>query len=88
VHAAGVAIFGLTLVFLVGYLAARRHAVPLLFRLAIGLVALLLMQMGLGELQYRMHLPWWLVLVHVAVAAAVWGWTVVLVALLRRTTPA
>jgi cytochrome c oxidase assembly protein subunit 15 len=85
VHAAGVAIFGLTLVFLVGYLAARRRAVPLLFRLAVGLVALLLVQMGIGELQYRTHLPWWLVLVHVAVAAAVWGWTVVLVALLRRT---
>ena len=88
VHAAGVAVFGLTLVFLVGYLAARRHATPLLFRLALGLVALLLLQMGLGELQYRTHLPWWLVLVHVAVAAAVWGWTVVLVALLRRSAPA
>ncbi len=88
VHAAGVAIFGLTLVLLVGYLAAQRRAVPLLFRLAVGLVALLLVQMGIGELQYRTHLPWWLVLVHVAVAAAVWGWTVVLAALLRRTAPA
>jgi len=67
---------------------ARRHAVPLLFRLAVGLVALLLVQMGIGELQYRTHLPWWLVLVHVAVAAAVWGWTVVLAALLRRAAPA
>jgi heme a synthase len=88
VHAAGVAVFGLTLVFLVGYLASQRRATPLLFRLAVGLVALLLVQMGIGELQYRTHLPWWLVLVHVAVAAAVWGWTVVLAALLRRTTPA
>jgi heme A synthase len=88
VHAAGVALFGLTLVFLVGYLAAQRRATPLLFRLALGLVALVLVQMGLGELQYRTHLPWWLVLVHVAVAAAVWGWTVVLAALLRRAAPA
>jgi heme a synthase len=88
VHAAGVALFGLTLVFLVGYLAARRRDVPLLFRLAVGLVALLLVQMGIGELQYRTHLPWWLVLVHVAVAAAVWGWAVVFAALLRRTAPA
>jgi heme a synthase len=88
VHAAGVAIFGLTLVFLVGYLAAQRRAVPLLFRLAVGLVALLLVQMGIGELQYRTHLPWWLVLVHVAAAAAVWGLTVVFAALLRRTAPA
>src|ERR671937_12376 len=88
VHAAGVAVFGLALVFVVGYLAARRRATPLLFRLALALVALLLVQMGIGELQYRTHLPWWLVLVHVAVAAAVWSWTVVLAALLRRTTPA
>jgi heme a synthase len=85
VHAAGVAVFGFTLVFLVGYLAARRRVAPLLFRLALGLVALVLLQMGLGELQYRTHLPWWLVLVHVAVAGAVWGWTVVLAALLRRS---
>ena len=84
VHAAGVAVFGLALVFVVGYLAAQRHATPLLFRLAVGLVALVLVQMGIGELQYRTHLPWWLVLVHVAAAAGVWGWTVVLAALLRR----
>src|SRR5207237_3123163 len=90
VHAAGVAVFGLTLAFVVGYLAANRLRVPLLFRLAVGLVGLVLVQMGIGELQYRTHLPWWLVLVHVAVAAAVWGWTVVLAALLWRPlgTPA
>jgi cytochrome c oxidase assembly protein subunit 15 len=88
VHAAGVAVFGLTLVFVVGYLAAQRRATPLLFRLAVGLVGLVLVQMGIGELQYRTHLPWWLVLVHVAVAAGVWAWTVVLAALLRRTAPA
>ena len=92
VHAAGVAVFGLTLVFVVGYLAAQRHSAPLLFRLAVGLVGIVLLQMGIGELQYRTHLPWWLVLVHVAVAAAVWSWTVVLAALLRRrsvlTSPA
>jgi cytochrome c oxidase assembly protein subunit 15 len=84
VHAAGVATFGLGLVFVVGYLAAQRRAEPVLFRLAVGLVGLVLVQMGIGELQYRTHLPWWLVLVHVAVAAAVWSWTVVLAALLWR----
>ena len=36
--------------------------------------------MALGDIQYRTHLPWWLVLVHVAVAATVWAWTVALVA--------
>ena len=84
VHAAGVALFGLALVFVVGYLAANRARAAFLFRLSIGLVALVLVQIGIGELQYRTHLPWWLVLVHVAVAAAVWAWTVVLAALLWR----
>ena len=31
---------------------------------------LLLLQMGVGELQYRTELPWWLVLIHVGLAAA------------------
>jgi heme A synthase len=40
--------------------------------------------MALGDIQYRTHLPWWLVLVHVAIAATVWSWTVALVALMWR----
>ena len=84
VHAGAVAVFGLCLVFGLGYLAARRDRAPRLFRLACGLVALVLVQMGLGELQYRTHLPWWLVLVHVTLAAAVWAWTVILVTMIRR----
>jgi heme A synthase len=40
--------------------------------------------MGLGELQYRTHLPWGLVLVHVLVAAAVWAGVVALAVLFRR----
>jgi cytochrome c oxidase assembly protein subunit 15 len=88
VHATGVAVFGLALVFVVGYLAATRARTPFLFRLSLGLVALVLVQMGIGELQYRTHLPWWLVLVHVAVAAAVWAWTVVLATLLWRAPAA
>jgi heme a synthase len=71
-HAAVVAVFGLALVFTLGYLAARRDEAPRLFAGAAGLVALVLVQMGIGELQYRAELPWWLVLVHVAVAAGVW----------------
>ena len=84
VHAAAVAVFGLGLVFLVGYLAAHRARAPRLFRLAAGLGGLVLLQMGLGELQYRTHLPWWLVLGHVALAASVWSWTVLLASQLRR----
>ena len=44
----------------------------------------LLVQMGVGELQYRTHLPWWLVLVHVALAAAVWACAIALVAVIER----
>ena len=48
------------------------------------MLALLLAQVGLGELQYRLHLPWYLVLVHVAVAASVWAGIVALATLFHR----
>jgi heme A synthase len=46
------------------------------------LLALLLGQMAVGELQYRTYgtVPWGVVVVHVALAAALFGWTVGLVA--------
>jgi hypothetical protein len=34
--------------------------------------------------QYRTHLPWWLVLVHVALAATVTAFSVALVTLMWR----
>jgi heme A synthase len=43
--------------------------------------------MALGDLQYRTHLPWGLVLVHVAVAATVWAATVAFVTLMWRPQP-
>jgi heme A synthase len=36
-------------------------------------LGLLVVQMTIGEIQYRTHLPWWLVLVHVTVAVTVWA---------------
>lgn len=83
-HAASVGVFGCALVFLVGYLAARRGGAPRLFRGACGLTGLVLVQMGIGELQYRAELPWWLVLVHVAIAATVWVAVVALATVLAR----
>jgi heme A synthase len=68
----------------IGYLAAWRRRSPALFRLGVGVLALLLVQIGIGELQWRTHLPWGLVLVHVALAAAVWAGTVALAALFFR----
>jgi cytochrome c oxidase assembly protein subunit 15 len=84
VHAAVVGVFGCIFLFAVGYLAARRELAPRLFRFAVALLGLLLVQMGLGELQWRTHLPWGLVLVHVAIAAAVWAGAVAVAALLFR----
>jgi heme A synthase len=52
---------------------------------ALVLLGLLLVQMGVGELQWRNELPWWLVLIHVGLAALVWAWTVALVTALWRT---
>jgi cytochrome c oxidase assembly protein subunit 15 len=83
-HATAVGIFGLGLVFLLGYLASQRARWPRIFHLGLGLFGLLLVQMALGELQYRTHLPWGLVLVHVGVAAAVWALLVGFVAVLWR----
>jgi cytochrome c oxidase assembly protein subunit 15 len=78
VHGAVVGIFLLTFLFSLGYLAARRERAHRLFAFAVGVFALLLVQMGLGELQWRTHLPWGLVLVHVFLAATVWIGTVAL----------
>jgi heme A synthase len=50
----------------------------------LGVFGLLLVQMTLGEVQYRTHLPWPLVLVHVGVAGAVWGLLVAFVTILWR----
>ncbi len=83
-HAVGVGVFGLSLVFLLGYLASQRERWPRLFRLGLAVLGLLLAQMALGEIQYRTHLPWPLVLVHVGLAAAVWAALVGFVTVLWR----
>jgi cytochrome c oxidase assembly protein subunit 15 len=77
-HAAVTAVFGSAFLFVLGYLAARRSRSPRLFAGAVALLALLLVQVAIGETQYHSGLPWWLVLFHVAVAAAVWAGTVAL----------
>ena len=83
-HGTAVAVLGCSLMFLIGYLFARRPATARYFAAGAGLAALILVQMALGDLQYHTHLPWGLVLVHVAVAATVWAWTVALVTLMWR----
>jgi heme a synthase len=84
VHAGIVGIFLLTFIFSLGYLAAQRDRAPRLFRFGGAVFVLLLAQMGLGELQWRTHLPWGLVLAHVFLAATVWVGTVALATLFFR----
>jgi cytochrome c oxidase assembly protein subunit 15 len=85
VHVRVTALFGCAFLLLLGYLAARRERWPRLFRAGVVVLGLVLLQMGVGELQYRLELPWGIVAVHVALAAAVWAATVGLVATLWRT---
>jgi len=84
VHGAFVGAFLISFLLSIGYLAAFRERSPLLFRFGLGLLALLLLQMAVGEIQWRTKLPWELVLVHVGLAAAVWAGTVALAALFFR----
>ena len=83
-HAGVVAVFGSAFLFVLGYLAARRDRAPRAVATALVVLALLLTQAAVGAIQYHTELPWWLVLVHVALAASVWVGTVVLAAQLWR----
>jgi heme A synthase len=57
-------------------------------RLTWVLVAVVAVQIAIGEYQWRNQLPWWAVLLHVSVAALVWGSAVALARALvpRRST--
>jgi cytochrome c oxidase assembly protein subunit 15 len=83
-HVRVTAVFGAVFLFVLGLLAARRALAPRLFRFGLLLLAVLLLQMVVGELQWRLELPWGIVAVHVALAAAVWGLTTALATMLWR----
>jgi cytochrome c oxidase assembly protein subunit 15 len=83
-HVAAVALFGVVFFVLAAWAWLNRRRVPWLLRGCAGLLALLLAQMAIGETQYRTGLEWWLILIHVIVAAALFAWTVGLVARLWR----
>jgi heme a synthase len=84
VHVRATAAFGIGLLVVGWWLVRNRRAVPGIARLAIVLLAVLLVQMTVGEVQYRNALPWGLVLVHVFLAAAIWALTVAVVWCLWR----
>lgn len=77
-HVRAVAVFGLVFLVLAGWAWTRRARFPWLVRACAGLLAILLVQMGIGEAQYRTYgsVPWWVVVVHVATAALLFAWTV------------
>lgn len=81
-HVRITAVFGCVFLFVLGYLVARRSFAPRLLRFALLLLGVLLAQMAVGELQWRLELPWGIVALHVALAAAVWAVTVALGAML------
>ncbi len=84
-HVRATAAFGLCFLLLLAWLVRNRERAGVLGPGAVGLLVLLLVQMSVGELQWRNELPWWLVLIHVGLAAAVWAWTIALVTALWRT---
>jgi cytochrome c oxidase assembly protein subunit 15 len=76
VHVRATAVFGIG-VLVVGWLLWRlRRELPGVVRLAGLLLIVLLIQMLVGEIQYRNAMPWGLVLVHVGLGGAIWGLTV------------
>lgn len=84
VHVRATAVYGVGLL-LAGFQVLRlRHSLPGVARLAAVLLAVLLAQMLVGEIQYRNALPWGLVLVHVTLAASIWGLTVAVAHVLWR----
>jgi heme a synthase len=83
-HVRITAVFGALFLFVLGLLAARRQLAPRLLRFALVLLGVLVLQMAVGELQWRLELPWGIVAVHVGLAAAVWALTVALVYMLWR----
>jgi heme a synthase len=77
-HVRAVAVFGIVFLALAGWAWHRRTEFPWLIRGCVGLLAILLVQMGIGEAQYRTYgtVPWWVVVIHVTVAAVLFAWTV------------
>ncbi len=84
VHVRATAVFGVSFLVLLVWLVRARDRIGRLLGAALVLLGLLLVQMAVGEIQWRNELPWGIVLVHVALAAAIWAWTVGLVACLWR----
>jgi heme a synthase len=80
-HVRAVAVFGVSFLVLLVWLTRvkSRFAVP-----AVLVLCVLGAQMAVGEIQYRVDMVWWLVLIHVTLAATLWTALVALVVSLWR----
>jgi heme a synthase len=83
-HVRVAAVFGVCVLVLGAMLARRRRHAPGVMLVWAALVAALVAQAIVGEVQYRNALPWGLVLVHVILAAAIWTLFVALSLVLSR----
>jgi cytochrome c oxidase assembly protein subunit 15 len=72
IHIGATAVFGIAFLALLALLVVERDRARVELGLAGAVLALLLAQMVVGEIQWREALPWGLVLLHVALATAVW----------------
>ena len=84
VHVRVAAVFGIGVLVVGWFLRRLRVEYPGLLRIWIGLLAVLVAQAILGEVQYRNALPWGLVLVHVVLASAIWAFSLALAFALWR----
>ena len=84
VHVRVAAAFGIGVLIVGWFLWRARRSYPGLFRVWGVLLAIVIAQAIVGEVQYRTALPWWLVLVHVALAASIWVVTISVAYLLWR----
>ncbi len=80
-HVRATAVFGISFALLLVWLAVNRYRQ---IGAALAVLGVLAVQMAVGEIQYHTKLPWWLVLTHVTLAAALWAAVVAFVALLWR----
>jgi cytochrome c oxidase assembly protein subunit 15 len=84
VHVRVAGAFGLGVLLVGWFLWRLRKEYPGILGLWAALLAVLVTQAILGEVQYRNALPWGLVLAHVALAAAIWALTVTIAYALWR----
>ena len=83
-HVRVAAVFGMCVLVLGALLWRQRRGAPGVLLVWAALLAVLVAQAIVGEVQYRNALPWGLVLVHVVLAAAIWAFSLALAFVLWR----